>query len=248
MNLAAALFLSLAQAGDPLLPVTVSCLVDTELPLAEIRATVREKRELSVSPSPSGKLTLRDLPEGELHLLFYRNETPLGEVTLGGARLGQFIQIKVRLVEGNAILLEELRVKGVSGEEATGSVTPLPVPAPASPAPVSPTPLPLPSTPAPLNAPSGLEAKPSSRCPSPEQPVDEEGVVLRVIDNDSFELETRAHRRLTAYAGSAARLRPSGAPVNVRSLKPGQRLRLVGAGAAGPEGECSVGVREIWLR
>jgi len=235
MKLTAVFLLLLTQAGEPLLPVTVSCVLDTELPLSEIRASVQEKREVSVTPSANGKLTLRDLPEGDLHLLFYRGEAPLGQITLSGARLGQFIQIKVRLVEGNAILLEEMRVKGVSNEGASGRVTPLPVVIPSPPTPSSPR----------AEAP---ERKPKTSCPGPEQRVEEEGAVVRIIDNDSFELETEGKRRLTVYAGSATRLRPSGAAFSVRALKPGQRLRVVGAGAAGPEGECSVGVREVWLR
>lgn len=230
------------QAGEPLLPVTVGCTLDTELPLAEIRASVQEKRELSVTPSAEGKLTLRDLPEGDLHLLFYSDETLLGQVSLTGAKLGQFIQIKVRLVEGNAILLEELRVKGVSDEGASGRVAPLPVP-PASPPPPTPR-----RADAPAPSAGAAERKPLPRCPGPEQPVEEEGVVVRIIDNDSFEFETTAKHHLIVYAGSATRLRPAGGPFSVRALKPGLRLRVVGTGAAGPEGECSVGVREIWLR
>jgi hypothetical protein len=250
----------LLQTIEPLLPVTVQCALDTELPLSEIRVRVEEKRELRETPGLDGVLTLRDLPAGDLNVVFYWNEDTLGQVSLSRARLGDFIRIRVRLVEGNAILLEEFRVKGVSDSRASGTVSPVTA-APSdalapdarsptreiSPAP-APAPQPTVDSALPVGAPPSqpIRLQPaSSGCPAPDEPINLDGVVVRIIDNDSFELETSERRRFIVYVGTATKLRPSGGRISARDLKPNERVRVRGVGAAGPEDECSVGAREI---
>ena len=251
MSLLILLYLAIAsQVGEPLLPITVLCALDTSLPYETLRVTVEEKREIREVPTPQGGLTLRDLPAGDLHLLFHQNDTRIGTVTIRHAEFGQFIQIKVRLVEGNAILLEDSRVKGVS-VDGPGSIVGVPrgpfLPAPA-PAPAAPSVPAKPDAPvldaAPISSPQAV----SRNCPAADERVDLEGVVTRVVDNDSLVLEDSRRRSFTIYLGTATRLRPGGGTAKMSLFRTGQRVSVSGAGAAGPDGECSVGAREIWLR
>ena len=105
MKLTAILLLLVLQSSEPRLPVTIRCEIDTELPITEIAVSLQEKRELNETPKAldnGGTVTLSDLPSGDLHLLFFRGTSLLGEVEVPSTEEGEFIRVEVRLVEGNS--------------------------------------------------------------------------------------------------------------------------------------------------
>jgi len=234
------------------MPVTVQLELDTELPLGEVSVSVEEKRELREIPNPreagGGIVTLRDLPEGNLHLLFYRQSALLGKIVLSSAEKGQFIRIKVRLVDGNAILLDEFRIRGVSDLEE-GKEPPV-SPRPSSMSPTTstssvPAASPAPSRPStpPTRAPSGQQMP----CPNAGEAMTLKGKILRIIDNDSFELQSGPWA-YTVYIGSATRIHRGLANIRKDQIKESQPVTVKGTVAAGPEGDCSIGAKEIELR
>jgi hypothetical protein len=127
MKLIAAFLLIALQASEPRLPVTIRCEIDTQLPVSEIKVSIEEKREVSETPKAreegGGTVTLSKLPPGDLLLLFFRDTSLLGKVRVPSAEEGEFIRVVVRLVEGNAILLDEFRVRGVSEMVSSGEET-----------------------------------------------------------------------------------------------------------------------------
>ena len=92
----------------------IRCQLDTELPLDELRISVAEKRELDEPIESNGSVTLSGLPEGDLHLWFLQDEERLGEIKINAAKSGELIRLEIRLVTGNAILLEEFRITGLT--------------------------------------------------------------------------------------------------------------------------------------
>jgi hypothetical protein len=223
MSLVALILLGVLQYSDPDLPVTIRCELDTELPLAEISVSVEEKREATVAPGSKGQsgnmVTLTELPEGDLHLLFYHEASLCGKVGVTDARRGELIRLKVRLVTSNAILLDEIRIRGVSGFSTPKADTPVTVSPPVS-------------------------VISSGPCPPPGEPITLSGKVGRIIDNDSFELQSGLVSYVV-YIGSATRFRGSRERLQKGDLRVNQSLTIKGTVAAGPEGECSIGAKQI---
>ena len=224
------------QVSESRLPVRAQCELDTEFALTEISVSVEEKRELRVTPDARGKLILQDLPEGDLHLLFYNKESLLGRVELPSTRRGQFIRLVVRLVEGNAILLDESRISGVSDVASSGKSLPPPRPK------LEPPPY-KPSSSLTRKAP----ADSSTPCPAVGDTVTLEGRLARLIDNDSFELFLNL-KSYVIYIGKATQLRRGRVVMEKSDLRPGQLLSVEGRVAAGPKGECSIGARRIQVK
>lgn len=257
MTFAVLAFLLASQTAETLAPITVQCELDTEIPLNELSATVEEKRELSRIPRPlpegGGIVTLHNLPDGNLHLLFYRGASLLGKINLTYVEKGQFIRIKVRLVEGNAILLDEFRIRGVSDidaqPQAPAPSQTKPVPRPRS-LPVAPTPPTTSSTPYTSKS-TTTTAPPSSGqttpCPETGKPMTLRGNIVTLIDNDSFELRSGPWT-YTVYIGSATRLHRGRETIDKNQLKEGLPVTVEGHVAAGPKGDCSIGAKEIELR
>jgi len=240
MNFTALVFLFLSHAPfqEPESRVTVRCELDTEFALTEISVSVEEKREVSITPEADGELILQDLPEGDLQLLFYHNESLLGRVEVSSTKRGDFIRLVVRLVEGNAILLDESRVRGVS--EVTSSQKSLKPAKPKSPLPTSPpTSSSIPKRKAPPDS--------STTCPAVGDTVTLEGRLVRLIDNDSFELLS-GRSSYVIYTGKATRFRRGSLRIQRSDLQPGQLLSVEGRVAAGPVGECSIGARQIQMK
>ncbi len=257
MKIAVLAILLASQTPETFVPVTVQCELDTELPLAALSVTVEEKRELSETPlhrnEGGGIVTLRDLPEGNLHLLFYRQSSLLGKIKLTYVEKGQFIRIKVRLVDGNAILLDEFRIRGVSELEerpqspAPPQSKPISPPRPVSPAPTTPTTSSVPSA----SKRTTTSAPPTSGqhtpCPETGKLMTLRGKIVIIIDNDSFKLQSGPWI-YTVYIGSATRLHRGRAAIQQSQLEEGQPVTVKGTVAAGPEGDCSIGAKEVELR
>ena len=254
MQLATTLLLLTLPSSQFEPPVTVRCHLDTELPVAEIRVTIAEMREREGVPEDDGAVTLPGLPAGDIHLSFFQRETLLGEIDIRSANEGEFIRLKVRLVTGNAILLDEFRVKGVSGDSrpATKSfsaatllndVPSSTVSQTASVQKSKPRPQPQSSRPPP-RATRPAKAS-SSKCPDPGATVTRTGKLSRIIDNDSFELLGSDRLSYVVYVGSATRLKRGSAPVAYSALGEGLGILVKGTIAAGPESECSIGAREV---
>ena len=238
LTILAFLFVSHASFQAAESRVTVQCELDTEFALTEISVSVEEKREVSMTPEADGELILHDLPEGDLHLLFYRRESLLGRVEVSSTRRGDFIRLVVRLVEGNAILLDESRVRGVSEVSYPGKSLP-----PSRPKQEPPPSEPSSSTHPTRKAPAGS----SMPCPAVGDTVAVEGRLVRLIDNDSFELLS-GRNSYVIYMGKATRLRRGSVSLRKRDLQPGQVLSVEGRVAAGPRGECSIGARQILVK
>jgi hypothetical protein len=229
MNLTALAFLFVSHASFQAAEsrVTVQCELDTEFALTEISVSVEEKREVKMTPEADGELILRDLPEGDLQLLFYHNESLLGRVEVSSTRRGDFIRLVVRLVEGNAILLGESRVRGVS--EVASSEKSLTPSSSSS----------IPARKAPADS--------SMPCPAVGDTVTVDGRLVRLIDNDSFEILS-GRNSYVIYMGKATRLRRGSVSLRKSDLQPGQVLSVEGRVAAGPRGECSIGARQILVK
>jgi hypothetical protein len=206
----------------------VHCRLDTELPLDELRVSVTEKRELDEPVEPEGEVTLSGLPEGELHLVFFHNETRLGEIEIGSAESGELIRLKIRLVAGNAILLEESRISGLS------ETTSRPPSTPASPVDNSRT-----------IDPKTRLARGPSYCPPAGEVISRSGNVTRIIDREAFEIEGEDRRLYVVYVGSATRLTQGSVSLDYADLLKGMRVNIRGTVAAGPEDQCSIGARQI---
>jgi hypothetical protein len=233
------LLLSMLQTSGPLLSVAIRCDIDTEIPLTEIRVSVEEKREMSLTPlrrGGNGRVTIQELPDGDLHLIFYRDDEQLGKIEVKSARKGDFIRLKVRLVEGNAILLSENRVRGVSGAHTAGST---PEPIPEEPATTTVPSRSTTSTIAP--SPNGV-SRPS--CPAPGESVTLRGKLTRIMDRDSFELHTGSGT-YTVYIGAATEIHRGGRDLPRNELAEQQSLVVRGTVAAGPKDECSIGAKSV---
>ena len=172
----------------------IRCQLDTELPLDELRISVAEKRELDEPIESNGSVTLSGLPEGDLHLWFLQDEERLGEIKINAAKSGELIRLEIRLVTGNAILLEEFRITGL-----TETSSPAPSP-PTSPVDHTQT----------IDQTSDGETA-SSHCPAPGETFSRTGALTRVIDRDAFELQGDDRRLYTIYIGSATRLQEGSA-------------------------------------
>ena len=164
----------------------IRCQLDTELPLEELRISVAEKRELDEPIESNGSVTLSGLPEGDLHLWFLQDEERLGEIKINAAKSGELIRLEIRLVTGNAILLEEFRITGL-----TETSSPAPSP-PTSPVDHTQT----------IDQTSDGETA-SSHCPAPGETFSRTGALTRVIDRDAFELQGDDRRLYTIYIGSS---------------------------------------------
>ncbi len=247
MSLVALFLIGILQYPHSDLPVTIRCELDTELPLAEISVSVEEKREASVTPQSKGEtgnmVTLTELPEGDLHLLFYHEATLCGKVAVTDARRGELIRLKVRLVTGNAILLDEYRIRGVSGFSTPRADSPVSGSPPVTTSPPSSASTPPPglTSPTPASLPKAISSDP---CPAPGEPITLSGKVVRIIDNDSFELQSGL-LSYVVYIGSATRFRGSRQTLQRSDLRENQSLTIKGTVAAGPEDECSIGAKEI---
>ena len=68
--------------------------------------------------------------------------------------------------------------------------------------------------------------------------------MARIIDNDSFELQS-GRLSYVVYIGSATRFQGSRERLQRSDLREGQSLTIKGNVAAGPEGDCSVGAKQI---
>ena len=84
-------------------------------------------------------------------------------------------------------------------------------------------------------------------CPNAGEAMTLKGKILRVIDNDSFELQSGPWA-YTVYIGSATRIHRGLATIRKDQLKRSQPVTVKGTVAAGPEGDCSIGAKEIELR
>ena len=240
--------------------------MDTELPVAEIRVTIAEMREREGVPEDDGAVTLPGLPAGDIHLSFFQREIFLGQIEIRSANEGEFIRLKVRLVTGNAILLDEFRVKGVSGDsrlatKSFSAATPLKdvkdvndvnnvpsstVSQTASAQKSKPQPQPQSSRTPPQS--TGPAKTSSSKCPAPGDTVTRTGKLSRIIDNDSFELLGSDRRSYVVYVGSATRLKRGSALVAYSALGEGLAILVKGTIAAGPENDCSIGAQEVLVQ
>lgn len=226
--LAVAMFALALQSSSFRSPVTVRCELDTDLPLDEIRVSLNEKPELKAVAQSDGSLTLPSLPEGDLHLSFFQKDASLGEVAIRATESGDFIRLRVRLVPGNAILLDEFRIRGLSDTPEPSSKSAAQVQGEADEAPRL------------LTAPS--------RCPAPGEAVSVTGTLTRIIDHDAFELQTSNRQIYVVYVGTATRLQRGSTRFDYADLEKGMRLLLKGTVAAGPEEECSIGAKEITVQ
>ncbi len=200
---------------------------------------MEEKREMSLTPrkrGENGRVTIQELPGGDLHLLFYRDDERLGKIEVTAAQKGDFIRLKIRLVEGNAILLDEVRVRGVSGVQPAG-----PKPKPVLSEPATTTVPPRSSTSTILSPP---QRGSRTSCPAPGESVSLRGKLTRVIDRDSFELHSGS-RTYTVYIGSATEIHRGGRNLPRNELADQQSLVVRGTVAAGPEDECSIGAKSV---
>ncbi len=226
MTPAILVFLLLFQNTQSRLPVTIRCELDTELVLADIKVSVEEKREVSAIPQTDSSVILRDLPDGNVNLVFFYRKIRVGEIEIKNTRQGEYIRVKARLVEDNVIFLEEFRIKGVdeysTPETENGN----------------------PSSPSSSRRPSSTSSKSPSTCPEPDDPVALKGNIVRIIDNDSFEFESST-RSYIIYVGTATRLHRGGTSLHYGDLKKSLRLSIKGTVAAGPVGECSIGAKDI---
>jgi hypothetical protein len=242
MRLTTLVLLLIVQVSEPRLPVTIRCDIDTELPITEIEVSLQEKRELSETPKAlekgGGTVTISELPSGDLHLLFFRGPSLLGKVEVPSAEEGELIRIKVRLVEGNAILLDEFRVRGVSGTAGTSEDTQSSTKETEAP---SIRVYPPSSPPPPPKTPS------TSHCPDAGEPMTLKGKMIRVIDNDSFEMQSGPWTYIV-YVGSATRIHRGGTVLALADIAENQAMTVKGTVAAGPEGECSIGAKDVTLR
>ncbi|MEE9180393.1 MAG: hypothetical protein V3U22_05800 [Vicinamibacteria bacterium] len=251
MQLATTLLLLTLQGSQFEPPVTVRCELDTELPLEEIRVSIAEKRETEGFHEPNGGVMLPGLPAGDIHLSFFQRGILLGDIEIRSANHGDFVRLKIRLVTGNAILLDEFRVKGVSPERGT-LAKPLSVASantirtsPESDSVQKSEPAePVLSRPRPPRS----AKKSSSQCPDPGDSITRTGKLSRIIDNDSFELLGSARRSYVVYVGSATRLKRGSTLVAYSALREGLGILVKGTVAAGPEDECSIGAREVILQ
>ncbi len=246
MQLATTLLLLILQASQFEPPVTLRCELDTELPLDEIRVSIAEMREREGVPEPNGGLTFRGLPAGDIHLSFFQKEILLGDIEIRSANYGDFVRLKIRLVTGNAILLDEFRVKGVRGDRGT-SAKPISVASTSTLRTTSeptrvenraPLTQPIPSRPPP---PLRSAKKSSSECPDPGDSITRTGKLSRIIDNDSFELLGSRRQSYVVYVGSATRLKRGSTLVAYSALREGLALLVNGTVAAGPEDEGNIG-------
>jgi hypothetical protein len=232
MNPVSALLVMVLQTSPFHPPVTVRCEIDTELPLHQIHVSVAEQPEKEAGPDSEGHLTLARLPEGNLHLSFFQEDEHLGEVAVRSAQSGDFIRLRVRLVPGNAILLDEFRVKGVSetgtsiDDDSDASQPPLHAP----------------------QEPSSSGESALSNCPAPGEPFSRTGNVTRVIDHEAFEFQTSDRKTYVIYVGTATRLQRGTGRMEYADLHRGLRLLVKGTVAAGPHEECSIGAREITVQ
>ena len=247
MNLAPTLLLItlLVTQFEP--PVTVRCQLDTELPLEEIRVSIAEMREREGMPEGDGAITLSGLPSGDIHLTFFQGEVALGEIEIRSANDGEFIRLKVRLVTGNAILLDEFRVKGVSGdgsEPRKGTFSAATVSEPTRVVEQN-TQRPPPQASRPSSPVTRPPKRSSSKCPTPGDAITRTGKLSRIIDNDSFELTGSDRRDYVVYVGSATRMKRGSSLVANSALREGLGILVKGTVAAGPEDECSIGAREV---
>ncbi len=233
------LLLHLLQTSGPLLSVTIRCDIHTEIPLSEIRVSVEEKREMSLTPrkqGENGRVTLQELPDGDLHLLFYRDDERLGGVEVKAAGKGDFIRLKIRLVEGNAILLDEYRVRGISGVQPAG---PNPEPIQSEPATTTVQSRSLTTT-----VPSPPQRSSRTSCPAAGESVTLRGKLTRIIDRDAFELHSGS-LTYTVYIGAATEIHRGGQKLPRTELAEQQSLVVRGTVAAGPKDECSVGAKSV---
>jgi hypothetical protein len=242
MKLTTFVLLLIFQASEPRPPITIRCDIDTELPITEIEVSLQEKRELSETPKAlengGGTVTLSELPSGDLHLLFFRGSSLLGKVEVPSAEKGELIRIKVRLVEGNAILLDEFRVRGVSGTAGSSEDTKSSKKESES---RSIKVYPLSSSPSQPKTPS------TSHCPDTGEPMTLRGKMVRVIDNDSFEMQSGPWTYIV-YVGTATHIHRGGTVLALADIAENQALTVKGTVAAGPEGECSIGAKDVDLR
>lgn len=79
-----------------------------------ITVTVKEDPSISVTVSGNGTFVLTGLPEGTFTLVFSRNGTVLGEVTVTGATDGVKVKIVVQ-VSGVTIILVDLQMEHDNG-------------------------------------------------------------------------------------------------------------------------------------
>lgn len=250
MKLTAILLLLILQSSEPRLPVTIRCEIDTDLPITEIKVSLEEKREISEIPKAQdngGTITLSELPSGDLHLLFFRGTSLLGNIEVPSTEEGEFIRIVVRLVDGNAILVDDFRVRGVSemaySSEASDPPDTEPESAPETKLESRSIEAYPPSSPSPRRS----KSSPPSHCPGPGEPMTLRGKLLRVIDNDSFELESGPWTYVI-YVGAATRIHRGRTLLEIADITDNQALTVKGSVAAGPEGECSVGAKDIEVR
>jgi hypothetical protein len=242
MKLATFVLLLIVQASEPRLPITIRCYIDTELPVNEIEVSLQEKRELSETPKAleegGGTVTLPGLPSGNLHLLFFRGTSLLGTIEVLSAEEGEHIRIKVRLVEGNAILLDEFRVRGVSGTAGPSEDTKSRRKQPESPS--------IRIYP-PSSSLSQTETPSTSHCPDVGEPMTLKGKMIRIIDNDSFEMRSGPWIYVV-YVGTATRIHRGRTVLVLADIPENQAVTVKGTVAAGPEGECSIGAKDVDLR
>ncbi len=254
MPLATSLLLLTLSASQFEPPVTIRCQLDTKLPLDEIRVSITEMRERKSVPGSDGGVTLPGLPAGDIHLSFFQRDILIGQIELRSANEGEFIRLKVRLVTGNAILLDEFRVKGVSGvspppTKSLPAATPLnDLPSGADSEPTTVEKSTTRPAPQPTRPPTEFARPPkrtSSTCPAPGDTITRTGKLSRIIDNDSFELFGSDRRNYVVYVGSATRVKRGSRLVTSSALREGLGILVKGTVAAGPEDECSIGAREV---
>jgi hypothetical protein len=252
MKLSTVLLLLTLQTSEPRLPVTIRCEIDTDLPITEIQVSLQEKRELNETPEArekGGIVTLSDLPSGDLHLLFFRGPSLLGKVEVPSTEEGEYIRIAVRLVEGNAILLDDFRVRGVSemtsANEAFGPPQAKSDSSTVAKREREPEAVEL----HPPKASSKPRSPPSppGHCPSPGEPLTLRGRMRRLIDNDSFEMQSGPWTYVV-YVGTATRIHRGRTNLELADITDNQTLTVQGSVAAGPDGECSIGARDIAIR
>jgi hypothetical protein len=250
MKLTAILWLLILQSSEPRLPVTIRCEIDTDLPITEIKVSLQEKRELNETPKAQdngGTATLFELPSGDLHLLFFRGTSLMGNIEVPSTEEGEFIRIVVRLVDGNAILIDDFRVRGVSEMTSAHDAPDPPEIKSESPSETKLESRSIEAYPQSSPPPSRPNSSPPSHCPGPGEPMTLRGKLLRVIDNDSFELESGPWTYVI-YVGTATRIHRGRTILELAEITDRQTLVVKGSVAAGPEGECSVGAKDIEVR
>lgn len=239
MSFTAILLILTIQTSEIPISATVRCRIDTDLPLDQISVTVKEKREVEERPrargGSEGQVAIGELPEGDVNLLFYFGDSQLGKIKLSSVARGEVIKIKVRLVEGNAILLDEYRIKGVTESARAVVSSPIENPKPAEEPPQTKR-----VGAPPLRSRSGT----TDYCPAPGEPLTLTGELIRIIDRDSFELRS-GPRNYVIYPGSATQFHGSSTVTGSSDLRVGMTLVVEGTVAAGPKGECSLGARDV---